>query len=293
MQKKTLALLICLVAVGAAAIFMPLRGKASSHSSACCSKSEPVKSENCVVNCEKAAEELAAMAPIKEDTLNADTLQADLIAESFGHMMVKHLQKNPGFALDIAKIIQGMNNEMSGLPSPMSEEAYEMALVQLQESAFKNLADTNLANANAFLEKNAEQAGVVCLEPKLQYQILATGVGAEITSESTPLIHYIGSLIDGTIFGNSYDAEDPISLPIAQTIPGFSKGMAGMKEGEKRRLFIHPDLAYGATGHLPPNSLLIFEVEVIKNELMKPETCESGIQEPDVAAVVETDTTQS
>ena len=53
-------------------------------------------------------------------------------------------------------------------------------------------------------------------------------------------------------------------MPIKQSIPGFAKGMLGMKEGEKRVLYIHPELAYGLTGQLPPNSLLIFEVEIVK-----------------------------
>ena len=44
----------------------------------------------------------------------------------------------------------------------------------------------------------------------------------------------------------------PITIPLDQTIPGFSKGIVGMKEGEKRRLFVHPDLGYGTTGQLPP-----------------------------------------
>ena len=54
------------------------------------------------------------------------------------------------------------------------------------------------------------------------------------------------------------------ALPIKQSIPGFAKGLVGMKEGEKRILYIHPELAYGLAGHLPPNSLLIFEVEIVK-----------------------------
>ncbi len=55
-----------------------------------------------------------------------------------------------------------------------------------------------------------------------------------------------------------------MTIPLDQTIQGFNLGIAGMKEGEKRRLFVHPELGYGTTGHLPPNSLLIFDIEVVK-----------------------------
>lgn len=53
-------------------------------------------------------------------------------------------------------------------------------------------------------------------------------------------------------------------ISLDETIPGFSKGIVGMKEGEKRTLYIHPDLAYGVNGSLPPNSLLTFEIEIVK-----------------------------
>jgi len=78
------------------------------------------------------------------------------------------------------------------------------------------------------------------------------------------LINYTGKYIDGTVFGSSETAGGPITVPIDQTIPGFSKGIVGMKEGEKRRLFVHPDMGYGTTGQLPPNSMLIFDIEVVK-----------------------------
>lgn len=58
--------------------------------------------------------------------------------------------------------------------------------------------------------------------------------------------------------------KEPILLPLTKVIPGFSQGMQGMKEGEVRVLYIHPDLAYGTAGQLPPNSLLIFEVKLIE-----------------------------
>jgi len=66
------------------------------------------------------------------------------------------------------------------------------------------------------------------------------------------------------VFGSSEETGGPITIPLDQTIPGFSKGLVGMKEGEKRRLFVHPDLGYGTMGQLPPNELLIFDIEVVK-----------------------------
>ncbi len=98
----------------------------------------------------------------------------------------------------------------------------------------------------------------------MQFQIVQQGNGEEVLPDGAPLIHYKGTLLDGTVFATSEASLQPVTLPIKQTIPGFAKGIVGMKEGEKRILYIHPELAYGLSGHLPPNSLLIFEVEVVK-----------------------------
>jgi peptidylprolyl isomerase len=98
----------------------------------------------------------------------------------------------------------------------------------------------------------------------LQYQIVKEGTGPEVKEHNSPQIQYTGKYIDGTVFGSSQDTGGPITIPLDQTIPGFSKGLVGMKEGEVRKIFVHPDLGYGKTGHLPPNSLLVFEVELIK-----------------------------
>ncbi len=115
------------------------------------------------------------------------------------------------------------------------------------------------------MEKNKKKNEVIEVVPdKLQYTILKQGDGVVVEAHSSPKIHYTGKYQDGTVFGTSEEMGGPITIPLDQTIPGFSKGIVGMKEGEKRRLFVHPDLGYGTTGQLPPNELLIFDIEVTK-----------------------------
>lgn len=195
---------------------------------------------------------------------------AEEVSEAFGHLIVKNLE-SPGFKFDINKVIQGMRDEMEGKPSPLTDEQYEQAVMTIQEEILGDLTEKNLKAANDFLEKNATAPGVVVLIPgKLQYKIDTEGSGAAVQPHSSPLIHYTGSFLDGTVFGSSKDLDEPITLPLDQTIAGFGKGLLGMKEGEKRTLFIHPDLGYGTMGQLPPNSLLIFEVELIKADTQEP-----------------------
>lgn len=202
--------------------------------------------------------------PSQAETATTQEPDIKRLSEAFGHFIGRNL-KTSGLNFDIDSFVKGIRDGESGKPSPMSDKEYEQQMMILQEKAFKRLADENLKSAEEFLNKNAKASGVKEIVPgKLQYTIIEEGNGTQVTDHSSPKIHYVGKYLDGTVFGSSKDTGGPITIPLDQTIPGFSQGLNGMKEGEKRQLFVHPDLGYGKTGHLPPNSLLIFEVEVIE-----------------------------
>lgn len=193
-----------------------------------------------------------------------ETVDIELISEAFGHFIGRNL-KSPGAEFKLESVIKGIRDGANGAAAPMSDQDYEIAMTKLQEQAFETMARDNLEAANAFMQKNNLEEGVIQLEPgKLQYLVLEEGDGDTVEQDSSPLIHYTGKYLDGTVFGCSEEVGGPITIPLDQTIPGFSKGMVGMKEGEKRRLFIHPDLGYGTLGNLPPNALLVFDIEIIK-----------------------------
>lgn len=208
-----------------------------------------------------AADAVPATAPA---TSSSEQDDVKAISEAFGHFIGRNL-KNSGINFDIDALVKGLRDGVAGKAAPMSDQDYEVKMTQLQEKALKQLSEKNLASANDYLAKNKSESGVKEIEPnKLQYMILTEGSGPVVTEHATPQIHYTGKFQDGSVFGSSEESGGPITIPLDQTIPGFSRGIAGMKEGEKRRLFVHPDLAYGTAGHLPPNSLLIFDIEVVK-----------------------------
>ena len=97
---------------------------------------------------------------------------------------------------------------------------------------------------------------------------IKVGTGAEAVSGSTVTVHYTGWLTNGTKFDSSLDRDAPFTFTIGagQVISGWEKGVAGMKVGGKRKLTIAPELGYGARGigPIPPNSTLVFEVELLK-----------------------------
>ncbi len=185
------------------------------------------------------------------------------VSQTFGHLIGNNLE-TPGLTFDADLVIQGIRDAVSGKVAPMNEEEYEAAMAQIQESAFSELANKNLKEATEYLANNESKEGIVAIESgKLQYEVLNGGEGESVAEHATPTIHYVGTYADGTVFGASEESSGPVTLPLDQTISGFSKGIVGMKQGEKRRLYIHPELGYGTEGHLPPNSLLIFDVEVV------------------------------
>lgn len=195
-----------------------------------------------------------------------DKKQVDvkLLSEAFGNFIGRNLH-NPGVNFDVEAMIKGIRDGAEGKPSPLSEQEYEEMMATFQENAFNQVAEINLKEANAFLEKNAKEPGVKEIIPgKLQFIIVEQGQGATVEEHSNPTINYTGKYLDGTVFGSSEQTGGSVTIPLDQTIPGFSKGLVGAKEGEKRKLFVHPDLGYGTMGQLPPNELLVFDIEVVK-----------------------------
>ncbi|ESP94060.1 MULTISPECIES: FKBP-type peptidyl-prolyl cis-trans isomerase [Pseudoalteromonas] len=128
------------------------------------------------------------------------------------------------------------------------------------------IAQINRLDAEKFLVSNAKKEGVITTESGLQYEILEKGDGNTFpTINDSVRVHYHGTLINGMVFDSSVDRGQAISFSPKQVIAGWTEALQLMVEGDKFRLFIHPDLAYGnrATGNIGAGSLLIFEVELI------------------------------
>lgn len=160
--------------------------------------------------------------------------------------------------------------------SKLDKEGMQAAMMKLQEMAMKKQqeeANTNLQKSNAFLEGNKSQPGVHSTASGLQYQVIKEGTGATPTDNDTVKCHYVGTLINGEKFDSSVDRGQPAEFPVKGVIPGWTEALKLMKVGSKMKLFIPPNLAYGAQGRpgIPPNSALIFEVELLDIVKAKPE----------------------
>ena len=185
--------------------------------------------------------------------------------------------KQQNIEIDPDVLAMSLKDAAAGKPK-MTPEEQQQALMKLQEAAVKKSqeqAEANKKEAVEFLEKNKTAEGVVTTKSGLQYKVIEEGKGKTPADTDFVSVHYTGTLKNGTKFDSSVDRGQPAEFPVNGVIPGWTEALKLMKVGAKYKLFIPPELAYGPSGRpgIPPNSVLIFDVELldVKAEPPKPQ----------------------
>ena len=148
-------------------------------------------------------------------------------------------------------------------------QAYQEKAAAEQQAVQAAMGEANEAAAAAFLADNASKEGETVTESGLQYEVIEAGEGPMPGPDDTVEVHYRGTLVDGTEFDSSYARGETVSFGVGQVIAGWTEALQMMKVGSKWQVFVPPILAYGRGGmgqKIPPNKLLVFEIELLSIE---------------------------
>ena len=178
-------------------------------------------------------------------------------------------------ALDVdpASVSKGLADAFSGGKTLLTEDEMRAVLTSAKEDYQKKQAAVRAEKAQValkqgeeFLAANKGKQGVVTLPSGLQYRILKAGTGEKPDGDDTVVCNYRGTFIDGTEFDSSEKHNGPATFPVKGVIRGWKEALQLMPVGSKWQLFVPSYLAYGENGAgqvIPPNSALIFEVELL------------------------------
>lgn len=206
-----------------------------------------------------------------------DPKEAGVIASYGIGMNTGRSIKEDGADIDMDMFLQGIRDGATDAKPKYSEQQIRAAITvfqgemrarqaKLQQSA----GEKNKRDGQAFLAANKAKEGVNTLTSGLQYQVVRKGDGASPKATDTVKVHYEGTLLDGTVFDSSIKRNEPAVFPVRGVIPGWTEALQRMKVGDKWKLFIPAELAYGARGAgraIGPNSVLVFEVELLGIEV--------------------------
>ena len=190
-------------------------------------------------------------------------------------MMFGSRWKQQGIDVDYNWMVRGLKDAQAGGPTLLTEQEMSSALNQFQKDSYakqekkrQELVEKNKKDGEAFLAENKTKPGVVTLPDGLQYKVITNGTGAIPLSNDLVTVNYRGTFIDGKEFDDSAKAGHPVQFAVGNVVRGWTEALLQMKAGSKWQLFVPSDLAYGERGRpgIPPNSVLIFEIELISTE---------------------------
>jgi FKBP-type peptidyl-prolyl cis-trans isomerase FklB len=169
--------------------------------------------------------------------------------------------------VDVQMLSNGINDVISGSELKMEKEEVHSILKNHFEQLQARMSKKAFEAQAAYFDENGKREGVITLESGLQYLVLKAGTGKKPTLTSEVTTHYHGTTVDGNVFDSSVERGQPASFPVNRVIAGWTEALQLMPIGSKWKLFVPSNLAYGAQGagdKIPPNTPLIFDVELLE-----------------------------
>jgi FKBP-type peptidyl-prolyl cis-trans isomerase FklB len=221
------------------------------------------------------------VAPLFADNMNStNVLGDDRARASYAlGMMLGHNFQQQGIDVDLDVLLRGLKDTESGGQTLLTTaemqttwRAFQKNLMAKQMKARAEAAQKNLAAGVAFLATNKDNPGVVALPDGLQYKVITKGTGPTPNPNDDVSVNYRGTLLDGTEFDSSAKTGRPANFNLSHIIPGWKEALGMMPVGSKWELYVPSALAYGERGNrdIPPNSTLIFDVELLATKSPPP-----------------------
>lgn len=168
-----------------------------------------------------------------------------------------------------AAMLKAMEEVFAGKTTVLNEQQAGMCIQTTLQGNMAKKAQAQKEKSRAFLEGNKQRKGVIVLPSGLQYEVLKSGdaTSAMPQLQDTVVAHYAGTLTDGKEFDNSYKRGEPLTIPVAGVIRGWTEILQKMHIGDKWKVYIPSELGYGdggtPDGSIPGGSVLVFEMELV------------------------------
>ncbi len=190
------------------------------------------------------------------------------IGIDIGNNIKKNLPTAPGGKeLDqqiiLAAFTSALKGDSSQIPSATIQGVTQSYFMKAQQAEASKATEAG----KTFLADNGKRAEVKTTASGLQYEIIKEGTGPKPLATDTVVVHYHGTTVEGKVFDSSVDRKEPAKFPVNQVIPGWTEALQLMPVGSKWKLVIPSELAYGEQGagaDIKPNSVLIFDVELLE-----------------------------
>lgn len=171
------------------------------------------------------------------------------------------------FADGVAAVFYGSEQKMTYDEAKEVIREYFTALEARQQEQAREAGEANAKAGRDFLDANGKREEVKVTPSGLQYEVIKEGNGPKPSANDMVKVHYVGRLIDGTVFDSSEERGEPATFGVTQVIPGWVEALQMMNAGSQWRLYIPSQLAYGpngAGGVIGPNQTLIFDVNLLE-----------------------------